>query len=103
MFKDATCTFGDIAVKPTGDDMYCMNKTLPPILLKTPHNQVDATHNLSGLITPSAKYATKYGTDFKHPTRPKPYCPPITAAMSNANQCKAGATHSACKEDYQLY
>ena len=53
--------------------MSLMEKKLLPILLKTPYNQVQATHNFSGLITPSAKYTTKYGTAFKRLTRPKPY------------------------------
>ena len=53
--KEATNNFGDITVKPTNDDFYRMDKTLLLILLKIPYNQVEATHNLSGLIAPSAK------------------------------------------------
>ena len=35
--------------------------------------------------------------------RPEPYCPTITSTMSNADQSKSEATHSARKEDYQIY
>ena len=64
---------------------------------------MEDTHNLSGLIAPSAKYKTKYGTYFKRPTRTKPYCPNITDTMSDADQSKSEDTHSSRKEDYQLY
>ena len=53
--NEATDTFGDIAVKPTKDDMSRMIRMLFPIILKIPYDEVDATHNLSGLISPSAK------------------------------------------------
>ena len=103
VLKEATDTFGDISVKPTDNDMSRMNKTLLPILLEIPDDQVDATHNLSGLITPSVKYTKKYGTAFKCSKRPKPYCTTITATMPDADQRKSKATHSSQKEDYQLY
>ena len=99
VIKEATNTFGNITLKPTDNEMYPMNRTLPPILTKTPCDQVDATHNLSGIITPSAKYTTKYGTAFKRPMRPGLYCLTITAPMSNANQRKAEVTNSSHKED----
>ena len=83
--KEVTDTFGDIDMKPTDDDMYCMNITLLSILLNIPYNQVDATHNLSGLITPSAKYTTNYGMDFNRPTCPGPYFPTINATMYDAD------------------
>ena len=63
-----------------------MEKTLLTILLKIPYDQVEATHDLSGLIAPSNKYTTKYGTAFKRPKRPKPYCLTIIATMSDADQ-----------------
>ena len=97
--KEATNTFGNITLKPTDNEMYSMNSTLPPTLTKTPCEQVDANHNLSGIITPSAKYTTKYGTAFKRPTRPGLYCLTITAPTSNANQRKAEVTNSSHKED----
>ena len=97
VLKNATDNFGDISVKPTNNDMYCMNRTLLPILLKIPYNQVDATHNVSGIITPSAKYTTNYGISFKRLTCTGPYCPTITATMSDADRRKAKTTHSACK------
>ena len=85
VIKEATDTFGDIAVKPTNNFMSCMNITLLPILLKIPYNQVDANHNLSGIISPYTKYTSKYVTAFKRPMRPKPYSPTITATMSDAD------------------
>ena len=80
-----------------------MEKTFLPILLNILYNKVEATHNLSGIIATSAKYTTKYGTSFKRPTRPKPYCSTITATMSNTDRQKAEATRSSHKEDYHLY
>ena len=97
LIKEANDTFGDIAVKPTDNDMSYMKKTLLPILLNIPYNQVDATHNVSGIITPSAKYTTNYGISFKRLTCTGPYCPTITATMSDADRRKAKTTHSACK------
>ena len=55
VLKVVNDNFGDIAVKPTNDDMSPIDKTLLLILLNIPYNQVEATHNLSGLITPSTK------------------------------------------------
>ena len=103
VLKEATDNFDDIAVKPTDDGMYHMNRTLLPILLKIPYDQVEATHNLSGFIALSAKYTTKYGMAFKRPTLPEPYCSTITDTMSDADQRKSEANHSACKWNYQLY
>ena len=70
VLKEATKNFGDITAKPTGSDMSLMDKALLKILLKIPYDQVEATHNLSGIITPSSKYTTKYGMTFKRPKRP---------------------------------
>ena len=103
VFKEATENFGDISVKPTDDVMSCTNRTLLPILLNIPYDQVDATHNLSGLIIPSAKYKTKYGTAFNRPTPPGPYCPTITTTISDTDRRKSKSTHSSRKEEYQLY
>ena len=85
VIKEATGTFGNISVKPTNYGMSIMVKTILPILLKIPYDQVEATHNLSGLITPSTKYTTKYGTTFSLPKHLKPYCSTITATMSDAD------------------
>ena len=93
VLKEATDTFGDIAVKPTDDEISLMGKTLLPIFLKTPYKQVEATHNLIGFIALSAKYTTKYGTAIRRPTRLGPYCLTLTATISEADQCKAKATH----------
>ena len=103
VIKEATNTFGNIFVKPTNDDMPRMNQMILPILLNIPYDQVKTTHNLSGFISTSAKYIARYGTAFQLLTPPKPYIPTITATMSNAEQRKVEATHSACKEDYLLY
>ena len=103
VLKEATDNFDDIAVKPTDDGMYHMNRTLLPILLKIPYDQVEATHNLSGIIPPYAKYTTNYGMAFKLPTRPGLYFHTITAPMSDTYRCKYEATNSARKEYYQLY
>ena len=102
VIKEATNTFGNIAVKTTNDDMPRMNRMLLPILLNIPYDQVNITHNLSVLISPSAKYTAEYGTAFQSQTRPKPYIPTITTTMSDAERRKAEATHSARKEDYIL-
>ena len=103
VLKEATDSFGDISVKPTYYDMFCMNITLLPILLKFPYDQDNTTHNLSGLISPYTKYIAKYGTAFQRPTLPKPYIPTITITMYDAEQRKSKAIHSARKEDYILY
>ena len=95
--KDAIDTFRNISEKPTDNDVSLMNQTILPILLKIPYNQIEATHNLSGLVSPSAKYIAKYGTAFQRPTRPKPYSPTITATMSNVKRRKAEAMHSSRK------
>ena len=97
VLKEATDTFGDISVKPTEYDMSRMNRTLLQILLKITYDQVNATHNFSGLISPSAKYIMKYGMAFQRPMSPKLYSPTITATIPNAKRRKSKATHSARK------
>ena len=99
VIKVANDTFDDIAKKPTDNYMSPIEKMLLTILLKIPYNQVEATHNLSGLIAPSAKYITKYGTAFKRPERPKLYCPTITATMSDSDWRKSEGNNSARRED----
>ena len=99
VIKLANDTFDDIAKKPTDNDMSPINKILLPILLKIPYNQVEATHNLSGLIAPSAKYRTKSGTAFKRSKRPELYCPTNTATMSDSDWRKSEGTNSARRED----
>ena len=101
--KEAIDTFGDIAAKLSDNYMSHINRNIFPILRKIPYYQVDTTHNLSGLISPSAKYTVNYGTAFQSPTRPKPYSPAITSTMSDAERRKDEATYSARKEDYHLY
>ena len=103
VIKEAIDTFRNIAAKPTDNDMSRMNGTLLPILFNIPYDQVKTTHNLSGLISSSAKYIAKYGTAFQRPRSPIQYSPTITTTMSDAERRKAETTHSASKEDYLLY
>ena len=103
VIKEATNTFVNFPTKPTNDDMLRMNRLLLLILLKIPYDQVKATHNVSGLFSPSSKYIKNYVTAFQRPTRPKPYSLTINATMSNNKRQKSEATHSARKEDYLLY
>ena len=102
VIKEATDTFGNIAAKPTDNDMSRMKRTLLSILLKITYDQVEATNNLSGIILRYAKYIEKYGTAFQCPTCPKPYSPTITTTISYVKLLKDEAVHSACKEDYLL-
>ena len=97
VLKEATNTFGNIAAKPTDDDMLHMNRTLLLILLKIPYNQFNNIHNFSGLVLPSDKYITKYGMVFQCATRPKPYTTTLSSTMSDAEQQKSEDTHSARK------
>ena len=54
VMNEATDTFGKNAEKPTNNEMLRINQTLLLIILKIPYDHVETTHNLSGLISPSA-------------------------------------------------
>ena len=77
VLQEATGTFGEIAVKPTDNEMARMNRTFLLILLKTPYDQMDITHNLSGLTTPSVNYTKKMARSSISQRAPDPTVPPL--------------------------
>ena len=72
LFATAAATFQPIAGQPTDDQLTSLPDELYPLLLDIPYDE-DGTHNLIGLIKPTAAYTTTWGTAFPIPPRPPAY------------------------------
>ena len=64
LFATAAMTFHD--------DLTALRDVLYPLLLDIPYD-MDGTHNLIGLIEPTASYTATWGNPFPIPPRPPAY------------------------------
>ncbi len=77
LFATAAASFTPIGGQPTDDDLTALRDVLYPLLLDIPYDdQQGGTHNLIGLIEPTASYTATWGAAFPIPERPPAY-PPI--------------------------
>ena len=68
LFATAASTFTPIAGQPTDDDLTALRDVLYPLLLDIPYDdQSGGTHNLIGLIEPTASYTATWGVTFPIP------------------------------------
>ena len=66
-FSDAIDQFNPIDAQPSDTDLKKIREVLVLLLIKTPYDKTEGTHNLIGLIRPVAAYTTRYGSDFSKP------------------------------------
>ena len=66
LFVTVATTFQTIAGQPMDDDLTTLRDVLYPLLLGIPYDK-DGSHNLIGLIEPTASYTTMWGGAFPRP------------------------------------
>ena len=56
LFKEAYHTFPPLEGKPTNDNLLAIRRTLLPLLMIIPYDQLGGTHSLVAILTEAAKY-----------------------------------------------
>jgi hypothetical protein len=100
-FATAAFTFPTIAGQPTDNNLTALRDVLYPLLLDIPYNE-DGTHNLIGLIEPTASYTTTWGAAFPILARPPAY-PAINDNASAVVRARREAEHAIMVKDYATY
>ena len=101
IFATAATTFPPFAGQPTDDDLTALRDVMYPLLLDIPFD-MDGTHNLIGLIEPTASYTATWGTPFPIPPRPPAY-PAIADDASAVIRARREAEHALLVRDYASY
>ena len=103
-FATAASTFQPIAGQPTDDDLTTLREVLYPLLLEIPYDETPppGTHNLIGLIKPTASYTATWGAPFPIPARPPTY--PVVADDATAVvRARSEADHAVRVRDFASY
>ena len=103
LLKEAADAFTAISGKPSDNDLTRVEKVIYPLLLSVPYDQVKGTHNLRGIITPTASYSKSYGSPFPIPKRPALYSTSIKKDATDGERRGAEAVHKGIQEDFHLY
>ncbi len=70
LFKEAYDTFPSLKGKPTNDNLLTIRRTLLPLLMFIPYNQLGRIHFLVAILTEATKYKADHGNKtFVHPQR----------------------------------
>ena len=101
LFATAATTFQHIAGQPSDDDLTVLRDVLYPLLLDIPYDE-DGTHNLIGLIEPTASYVATWGTPFPPPVRPPAY-PIIDDAATAVVRARQEAEHAILLRDFASF
>jgi hypothetical protein len=71
-FATAAASIQPIIGQPTDDDLTALQEVLYPLLLEIPYDE-PRTHNLIGIIEPTASYTTTWSAAFPIPPHPPTY------------------------------
>jgi hypothetical protein len=63
LFKEAYDTFPPLKGKPTDDNLLAIQRTLLPLLMVIPYDQLKGTHSLTAILTEAAKYEADHGNN----------------------------------------
>lgn len=102
VFADVTAKTTPINGNPTDDDLTALREILTPILLAIPYD-VNGTHNLVGLIQPTAAYTTTWLTAFPRPPRPTAYDANIANDATPVVRARMEAAHNDLIADYAAF
>ena len=61
LFKEAYNTFPSLEGKPTNNNVLAIRRTLLPLLMVIPYDQLGGTHSLVAILTEAAKYKADHG------------------------------------------
>jgi hypothetical protein len=100
-FVTAVASFQPIVGQPTDDDLTALHEVLYPLLLEIPYDEL-GTHNLIGIIKPTALYAATWGAAFLIPIRPPTY-PVIANNATPVVRARSKAEHAVLIRDYALF
>ena len=104
LFKEVYDTFPPLEGKPTDNNLLAIWRTLLPLLMVIPYDQLGETHSLVAILTEAAKYEANHGN--KKIVHPK--CLPLyddtiaDDAMTVVRVC-AEAAHKSRLDDYASY
>ena len=101
LFAAAATTFQRITHQPSDDDLTALRETLYPLLLEIPYDEA-GSHNLIGLIEPTASYTATWGAAFPIPDRP-PANPPVPDDASAVVRARREAEHAVRVRDFASY
>ena len=103
IFATAATTFQPIVGQPTDDDLTNLRDVLYPLLLDIPFDdQPGGTHNLIGLVQPTATYTARWGEAFPIPNKPNTY-PAIPDDATPVVRARLEAEHAIIVRDYASY
>jgi hypothetical protein len=61
LFKEAYDTFPPLEGKPTDDNLLAIQRTLLPLLMFIPYDQLGGIHSLVAILAEAAKYKANHG------------------------------------------
>ncbi len=100
-FATAVASFQSIVGQPTDNDLTALCKVLYPLLFEILYDK-PGTHNLIGIIEPTASYAATWGAAF-----PVPICPPTYPVIANdatpVVRARSKAEHAVLVRDYASF
>ena len=102
VFADVTAKTTPIHGNPTDDNLTALREILTPILLGIPYD-VNGTHNLVGLIQPTATYTVTWLAAFPRPVRPPPYDANIADDATPVVRARLEAKHKDRLADYAAF
>ena len=104
LFKEAYNTFPSLEGKPTNNNVLAIRRTLLPLLMVIPYDQLGGTHSLVAILTKAAKYKADHGN--KKIVRPKRlplYDTTIAKDATTVAQVCAEAAHKSRLDDFANY
>jgi hypothetical protein len=104
LFKEAYDTFPPLKGKPTKNDLLAIRRTLLPLLMVIPYDQLGGIHSLVAILTEAAKYKADHGNKkIVRPQRLPLYDDTIADdAMTVVRVCSEAA-HKSRLDDYASY
>ena len=101
LFATASDSFQPVVGQPTDDDLTAIRELLYPLLLDIPYDEA-GTHNLIGLLKPTASYTATWGMAFPIPQRPPTY-PNVPDNATAVVRAHREAEHAILVKDFATY
>ncbi len=104
LFKEAYDTFPPLEGKPTDDNLLAIRRTLLPLLMVIPYDQLGGIHSLVAILTEATKYGANHGNKkFIRPQRLPLYGDTIANDATTVIRVRSEAAHKSRLDDYASY
>ena len=104
LFKEAYDTFPPLEGKPTDDHLLAIWRTLLPLLMVIPYDQLKGTNSLMAILTEATKYKADHGNNkFVRPSRLPLYNTFIVDDARTVIRVHPEATHKSYLDDFANY